>query len=84
MPLARHVERAQTALGRASGENVDLANAFLPVAFNVAIFGAGILGAVLITVSTGLVLPVVMIVLAAVALTIAVIGRRTALPAVAR
>lgn len=70
----------QTALGRASGDDVDLANAFLPVAFNVAIFGSGIVGAILLTVGDGLVLPVAMVLLSGVALTIAVAARARALP----
>lgn len=70
----------QTAISTASGENVDVANSMLGVAFNLAIFAAGVAGAVLISNFDGLVLPVVMAALAAAALFIAVAGRRTAFP----
>ncbi|WP_242702007.1 MFS transporter [Arthrobacter cavernae] len=70
----------QTAIGAASGENADVANSMLGVAFNLAIFAAGVAGAVVISNFDGLVLPVVMAGLAAVALFIAVAGRRTAFP----
>jgi predicted MFS family arabinose efflux permease len=59
----------------------DVANAFLPVAFNVAIFFAGIVGAVLLTATDGLVLPVLMIGFGLVALALTVHGRRNAFPA---
>jgi predicted MFS family arabinose efflux permease len=70
----------QTAISAASGENADVANSMLGVAFNLAIFAAGVAGAVVISNFDGLVLPVVMAGLAAVALFIAVAGRRTAFP----
>jgi predicted MFS family arabinose efflux permease len=70
----------QTAISAASGENADVANSMLGVAFNLAIFAAGVAGAVAISSFDGLVLPVVMAGLAAVALFIAVAGRRTAFP----
>ncbi|MET3934704.1 MFS transporter [Arthrobacter sp. OAP107] len=70
----------QTAISAASGENADVANSMLGVAFNLAIFAAGVAGAVMISNFDGLVLPVVMAGLAAVAFFIAVAGRRTALP----
>lgn len=71
----------QAALTTVGGENADVANAFLPVAFNVAIFAAGILGAALLTRVDGLVLPVVMIAFGAVALALTLYGRRSAFPA---
>ena len=71
----------QTAIADASGPNADVANSMLGVAFNLAIFGAGVLGALVVGRSAGLGLPVVMAVLAAVALALAVITRSTALPA---
>ncbi|BBE22581.1 MFS transporter [Arthrobacter sp. MN05-02] len=68
----------QAALTSVGGENADVANSFLPVAFNVAIFIAGILGAALLTCADGLVLPVIMIVFGAIALLLTIYGRRTA------
>ena len=70
----------QTAMAEASGENADVANSLVGVAFNVAIFGGGVAGAVLITVDDGLGLPIVMIVLALVALCVASVARRSAFP----
>lgn len=70
----------QTAIGIASGENADVANSMLGVAFNFAIFAAGVTGAVLISSYNGMVLPVAMIGLALTALVIALAGRRTAFP----
>jgi predicted MFS family arabinose efflux permease len=70
----------QGPLTTAGGENADVANAFLPVAFNLAIFGAGILGALLLTPFDGLVLPVVMIAFGIAALLLTVYGRRSAFP----
>ncbi|GAA0963938.1 MFS transporter [Frigoribacterium faeni] len=71
----------QAALTTAGGDNADVANAFLPVAFNVAIFLAGIVGAALLTVADGLVLPVLMIGFGLVALALTSYGRRNAFPA---
>ncbi|MBF4550769.1 MFS transporter [Pseudoclavibacter sp. VKM Ac-2888] len=68
----------QNALTRAGGENSDVANSFLPVAFNLAIFGAGILGAGLLEVFDGLILPAAMMLLGAVALLLTFVGRRSA------
>lgn len=68
----------QAALTSTGGADSDVANAFLPVAFNLAIFAAGILGAALLTPFDGLVLPIVMIVFGLVALLLTVYGRRTA------
>jgi predicted MFS family arabinose efflux permease len=70
----------QTAISAASGENADVANSMLGVAFNLAIFAAGVAGAVVISNFDGLILPSVMAALAGVALAIAVAGRRTAFP----
>ena len=70
----------QTAIADASGPNADVANSMLGVAFNLAIFAAGVLGAVVISSLDGLGLPVVMAALAAVALTLALAKRSTALP----
>ena len=61
----------QTAISAASGDNADVANAMLGVAFNLAIFAAGVGGAVVISNVDGLVLPAVMAGLAAIALIIA-------------
>jgi len=60
----------QTAIADAAGPNADVANSMLGVAFNVAIFGAGVLGALVISAAGGLALPIVMVVLALVALAI--------------
>lgn len=68
----------QSALTRVGREHADVANSFLPVAFNVAIFAAGILGAVLLGPFDGLVLAVVMVGLGAVALAVTIYGRRSA------
>ncbi|OZD39127.1 MFS transporter [Rhodococcus sp. 06-1477-1B] len=68
----------QNALTHAGGDNADIANSFLPVAFNLAIFGAGILGALLLTVADGLILPAVMTVLGLTAFALTVYGRRSA------
>ncbi|MEY9775202.1 MFS transporter [Arthrobacter sp. MW3 TE3886] len=72
--------QVQGPLTTAGGDNADVANAFLPVAFNLAIFGAGILGALLLTPFDGLVLPVVMIALGITALLLTLYGRRSAFP----
>lgn len=68
----------QNALSRAGGENSDVANSFLPVAFNLAIFGAGILGAALLASLDGRILPAAMITIGLIALTLTFYGRRTA------
>jgi predicted MFS family arabinose efflux permease len=70
----------QSALTTTAGADSDVANSFLPVAFNVAIFVAGILGAAVLTRFDGLVLPVIMIVFGLVALLLTVYGRRNAFP----
>jgi len=71
----------QNALTHAGGDNADIANSFLPVAFNLAIFGAGILGALLLSVGDGLILPAAMTVLGVFALALTLYGRRTAFAA---
>jgi predicted MFS family arabinose efflux permease len=71
----------QAALTTTGGADSDVANSFLPVAFNLAIFTAGILGAALLTNFSGLVLAVVMIVAGLAALMLTFCGRRTAFPA---
>jgi predicted MFS family arabinose efflux permease len=70
----------QTAMANSSGENADVANSLVGVSFNVAIFGGGVLGAVLITYDDGPGLPLVMIALPLVALCVALAARRTAFP----
>ena len=70
----------QTAIGIASGPNADVANSMLGVAFNLAIFAAGVGGAVVLGSAGGSGLPVVMVVLAGTALAITLAGRRTAFP----
>lgn len=67
----------QSALTLAGGANSDLANAFLPVAFNLAIFAAGLVGALLLGVSGGLVLAVFMAVLGLAALALTLAGRHS-------
>ena len=71
----------QSALTISAGQQADVANAFLPVAFNVAIFLAGIVGALLLGQFDGLVLAAAMIVLGVLALAFTVIGRRSAFAA---
>ncbi|WKK70469.1 hypothetical protein Q0F99_11375 [Rathayibacter oskolensis] len=68
----------QSALSRSGRENSDVANSFLPVAFNLAIFAAGIVGAVLLESVGALVLAGLMAALGALALVITLAGRRTA------
>ena len=68
----------QSALTIAGGADADVANSFLPVAFNIAIFGAGILGAGVLAAGGGLAPMVVMVVLGLAALALTVVGRRTA------
>lgn len=50
----------QAAMSELSGENADVANSFLPVSFNLAIFAAGVLGATVVDNFDALVLPMVM------------------------
>jgi predicted MFS family arabinose efflux permease len=69
----------QTAIGKASGENADVANSMLTVSFNLAIFAAGVGGALVIGVDP-VALPIVMVILAAVALFVVAVSRRSAFP----
>ncbi|WP_284975943.1 MFS transporter [Arthrobacter sp. efr-133-TYG-104] len=68
----------QAALTVTGGEESDVANSFLPVAFNLAIFAAGVLGAALLTNFSALVLTIVMIVAGLAALLLTIYGRGTA------
>ncbi|MFT2706121.1 MFS transporter [Clavibacter zhangzhiyongii] len=68
----------QSALTLSGRENSDVANSFLPVAFNIAIFAAGILGAVLLEHFDALVLAALMAGLGIIALGVTFYGRRTA------
>jgi predicted MFS family arabinose efflux permease len=70
----------QAAITSLSGDNADVASSFLPVAFNIAIFAAGIVGAALLTVFDGLVLAIVMVALGLAALALTFLGRRNAFP----
>lgn len=67
----------QAALTVAGKENSDIANSFLPVAFNLAIFAAGTLGAVLLGHFSALVLAALMAALGAVALVLTLRGLMT-------
>ncbi|WP_342450892.1 MFS transporter [Plantibacter sp. CFBP 8798] len=71
----------QSALTRSGREQSDVANSFLPVAFNLAIFAGGVLGALLLGTFDGLILPVVMIALGLAALLVTAVGRRSAFAA---
>lgn len=68
----------QSALTISGGPDADVANSFLPVAFNIAIFAAGILGAGVLAAGGGFAPMLVMVVLGVVALALTVLGRRTA------
>jgi predicted MFS family arabinose efflux permease len=68
----------QNALTRAGGDDAYLANSFLPVAFNLAIFGAGVIGALVIAGFDPLLLPTAMVALGILVVTLTVIGRRSA------
>ena len=57
----------QRPLSAVSGDDADVANSFLPVAFNLAIFAAGILGAIVLT-TGGLFLPLTISVFGVIAL----------------
>jgi predicted MFS family arabinose efflux permease len=70
----------QTAIGEAAGENGDVANALLGVSWNLAIFAAGVLGAILITAGVDVAITILMIVLPLIALAIAAVARRSAFP----
>ncbi|TFD94863.1 MFS transporter [Cryobacterium lactosi] len=70
----------QKAIGDAAGESVDVANAMLTTAFNLAIFGGGAFGALLVDGSGPAALPLAMIALSAVALVTVILGRKQAFP----
>jgi predicted MFS family arabinose efflux permease len=71
----------QTAIGDAAGESVDVANAMLTTAFNLAIFGGGAGGALLVDGGGPAALPLAMIALSAVACLAVILGRQQAFPA---
>jgi predicted MFS family arabinose efflux permease len=68
----------QSALTLAAGEHSDVANSFLPVAFNLAIFVAGTTGALLLQAFPPLILAAWMAALGTVALILTLYGRRSA------
>jgi len=70
----------QTAIGDAAGESVDVANAMLTTAFNLAIFGGGAIGALLVDGSGPATLPIAMVVLSALAFLAVAFGRKQAFP----
>lgn len=70
----------QTAIGNAAEESIDVANAMLTTAFNLAIFGGGAAGALLVDGSGPPALPLAMIVLSAVALLAVACGSMHAFP----
>jgi predicted MFS family arabinose efflux permease len=72
----------QAALTRAGRDRSDVANSFLPVAFNLAIFAAGVTGALLLERFASAVLAVLMASLGLLALLLTFHGRRTAFTAV--
>lgn len=70
----------QTAMGEAAGENADVAIALLTTSFNLAIFGGGAVGALIVDGAGAAWLPVAMIALAVVAFVGVLAGRRSAFP----
>lgn len=70
----------QRPLSAVSGDDADVANAFLPVAFNLAIFAAGILGAVVLSTVGGLFLPVTISLFGLVGMVIVVRHRKAIYP----
>ena len=70
----------QRPLSAVSGDDADVANAFLPVAFNLAIFAAGILGAVVLNTSGGLTLPLTITVFGLIGLLTILRFRNTVFP----
>lgn len=70
----------QTAIGDAAGESVDVANAMLTTAFNLAIFGGAAIGALLVDGSGPSALPVAMIGLSVATLVAVAVGRTHAFP----
>lgn len=70
----------QTAISIAAGDNADVANSMLGVAFNLAIFAAAVIGAVVIGTFDPVALPVLMVALALAALAMIHAARRSAIP----
>ena len=70
----------QRPLSAVSGDDADVANSFLPVAFNLAIFAAGILGAFVLTSMGALLLPVTISVFGVVGLLVVLHFRDTIYP----
>lgn len=71
----------QRPLAAAGGQDADVANSFLPVAFNLAIFGAGVLGAVVLDAGGALLLPVAMTVFGGASFAVLALGCKTIWPA---
>lgn len=71
----------QTAMAAAAGESADLAIAVFTAAFNLAIFAAALTGGLVIDAASASVLPIGMTVVAGVAFTSVLLGRRAAFPA---
>ncbi|WP_461000232.1 MFS transporter [Streptomonospora sediminis] len=71
----------QTAMADAAQARMDVANSMLTTVFNLAIFGGGAIGALLVDNVGATALPVSMIALSVTALTLAASGRRHAFPA---
>lgn len=70
----------QTAMGNAAGSSGDVANAMLTTAFNIAIFGGGALGAVLVDSVGATTLPIAMVLLSGIALVTISANRHRAFP----
>lgn len=70
----------QRPLAAAGGEDADVANSFLPVAFNLAIFGAGVLGAVVLGAGGARWLALALTVFGGAAFAVLVVGSRTIWP----
>lgn len=67
-------------MSEATGENADVGNSMLTTSFNLAIFGGGALGALVIEGVGAAMLPAGVIALALLALVIVSCGRRAAFP----
>jgi predicted MFS family arabinose efflux permease len=70
----------QRPLSAVSGNDADVANSFLPVAFNIAIFAAGILGAIVLSTAGGLVLPLTISIFGLIGLLVIVMFRSSIYP----
>ena len=70
----------QRPLSAVSGDDADVANSFLPVSFNLAIFAAGILGAIVLTTAGGHFLPVTISLFGVIALLTALRYRNSIYP----